>query len=367
MKFNKRLYFVLPLLLVSAGLWLFKNVNLNSDYKIGEPIDSLNNVIVYFNGGINHVEQRNLIEDGYNLGLEYQCVEFVKRYYYEHLNHKMPDTYGHAVDFFDPHISDGDINEKRGLLQFRNQGETRPEPDDIIVFKGTVFNRFGHVAIVSEVGPDFIEVIQQNPGMFGSTRENYSLLKTDGVWKVENNRVIGWLRKKKAEGVSEFEVGFDHFPVFVSGHLLVEDKEHALSVDCLNSSTYLVQLQAKDKDNWQVITEIEIPAFPVQFDLKFMDVNFDGINDVYIQKTISNGYAISRGYFLLMDRDCQSMSHYSAMDTLGNVKVDSVHNRVISEEAVWCAPDGSMDVARLYFKWENETLVFIKKDDPCED
>ncbi|MFA0963395.1 hypothetical protein AB9P05_16445 [Roseivirga sp. BDSF3-8] len=50
------------------------------------------------------VSGRNLTPDGYNLGLKYQCGEFMKRYYYLHLNHKMPDSYGHARDFFNPSL-----------------------------------------------------------------------------------------------------------------------------------------------------------------------------------------------------------------------------------------------------------------------
>ncbi|SUD83261.1 Uncharacterised protein [Stutzerimonas stutzeri] len=53
----------------------------------------------------------NLSKDGYNLGLRYQCVEFVKRYYFERHGHRMPDTYGHAKSFFDPSLGDGALNE----------------------------------------------------------------------------------------------------------------------------------------------------------------------------------------------------------------------------------------------------------------
>ncbi len=41
----------------------------------------------------------------------------------------------------------------------------------------TLFNKFGHVAIVSKVSDNEIEVIQQNPGLFGSSREKFKLSK----------------------------------------------------------------------------------------------------------------------------------------------------------------------------------------------
>src|SRR5690554_774597 len=119
--------------------------------KIGDKLDSLNGVYVYYNSNVSNVSGRNTTTDGYNLGLKYQCVEFVKRYYYEHLNHKMPDSYGHAKDFFDNTVTDGQLNKKRNLIQYRNPSQTKPKVDDLLIFGGSIFNKYGHVAIVSNV------------------------------------------------------------------------------------------------------------------------------------------------------------------------------------------------------------------------
>ena len=73
-------------------------------YHVGDIVDSYNGVPVYYNGDVGHVLERNTTSDGYNLGLKYQCVEFVKRYYYAHFDHKMPDAMGDAKDFFDCEI-----------------------------------------------------------------------------------------------------------------------------------------------------------------------------------------------------------------------------------------------------------------------
>jgi len=149
---------------VAAGYFVATRFNINPAHTIGEPLDELNGVAVYYNGAINNTSGRRTTEDGYNLGLKFQCVEFVKRYYYERFNHKMPNAMGHA--------------------------------DDLIVFAPWALNRFGHVAIVSQVGDDFIEVIQQNPGPFGSTRERFPLERHEGQWRVGHDRVQGWLRRE---------------------------------------------------------------------------------------------------------------------------------------------------------------------------
>ena len=178
------------------GYKVVTNTNLNSKIEIGTVVDSLNGVDVYFNGGVNQVDERNRTSDGYNVGLKYQCVEFIKRYYLEHYKHKMPDTYGHAKHFFDPSIKHGELNHKRGLWQYRNRGDMKPEVGDILVYKKMITNPYGHVAIVSDVDLEKmqIEIIQQNPGPFSPSRETYSLENDDGDWNIENNRILGWLR-----------------------------------------------------------------------------------------------------------------------------------------------------------------------------
>ena len=137
--------------------------------------------------------------DGYNLGLKYQCVEFIKRYYYEFLQHKMPDSYGHAKSFFDHRVSSGNENKQRGLTQFKNGYGQIPEVNDILVYKATKFNPYGHVSIVSnvDVKNKTLEIIQQNPGPFSPSREVYAIKTTDNGWAVEKSTVLGWLHKER--------------------------------------------------------------------------------------------------------------------------------------------------------------------------
>ena len=179
------------------ALKVIKKINLNSAYKVGQALDSLDGVKVYYNGGVDHVLERNVTKDNYNLGLKYQCVEFVKRYYYEHSNHKMPDAYGHAKDFFDAEVKDGELNLKRDLSQFTNPSQSKPEVGDLMVFSGSVLNKFGHVAIISKVSQNEVEIIQQNPGPFSSSREVFEVKIHRENYKIDNKRVLGWLRKQQ--------------------------------------------------------------------------------------------------------------------------------------------------------------------------
>jgi hypothetical protein len=165
-------------------------------HEIGKPIDSLNGITVYYNGHVTNVVGRHLTVDNYNLGLKYQCVEFVKRYYYKFYGHKMPDPWGHAFDFFDPLLEDGQRNERRDLIQYRNPGASRPKVGDLVVFDRRYGGGYGHVAIVSDVKEKEIEIIQQNPGPRGKSRETFPLKHQDGAWRINKAGILGWLRKE---------------------------------------------------------------------------------------------------------------------------------------------------------------------------
>ena len=171
------------------------NLDARTKNEIGQKVDSLNGVFVYYNGSVSNVSGRRLTKDGYNLGLKYQCVEFVKRYYYEALDHKMPDSYGHAKDFFISRVKDGKRNAQRNLIQYINPSSSQPKVNDLVVYSGTVFNSYGHVSIISKVSDSEIEIIQQNPGSFGKSRATFKLSNTSGKWHIDNKQILGWLRK----------------------------------------------------------------------------------------------------------------------------------------------------------------------------
>jgi hypothetical protein len=169
--------------------------NHKSEHHIGQAIDSLNGVEVYYNDRVGHVEGRNTTADGYNLGQKYQCVEFVKRYYYEHYKHKMPESYGHAKSFYNTELSDGAFNKERGLMQYTNPSKAKPQIGDLLVMGETVFNSHGHVAIISNVTANSVEIIQQNPGPYSPSRVTYRLSSENNLWRIEQKNVLGWLRK----------------------------------------------------------------------------------------------------------------------------------------------------------------------------
>lgn len=164
-----------------------------SSHAPGDEIDAYEGVVVYANGGLTETHGRNTTADGYNVGLQWQCVEFVKRFYLEKYQHKMPNAWGHARDFFDKRLAEGERNPGRNLKQYPNGSQSPPSVGDILIWDGNWFNKFGHVAIVSAVVGNEIEVVQQNKY---PTREKLNFKKREGKYYVDHERILGWLSRK---------------------------------------------------------------------------------------------------------------------------------------------------------------------------
>ena len=181
------------LLLLSVPILLLVTSFNTVDPQIGDVIDSHQGIPVFYNGkSITNVGGRHLSQDGYNYGLKWQCVEFVKRFHHQYFGHRMPNTYGHAKDFFDKNLPDVAFNDSRGLMQYRNVRYERPQVNDILVYDAYKNNPFGHIGIVAEVGTDYIILVKQNVGK--RSRQKLNLVEYNGIYTVADFDVLGWLR-----------------------------------------------------------------------------------------------------------------------------------------------------------------------------
>ncbi len=212
MRRENYIYFVLILLalvIVTTSKVIFKDENqINSSYPtpisayddrsepveivpqsevpVGTKIDEYKGVAV-----TDYMSTHGLSfsDDGYYYGYKWQCVEYVKRFYYEKYDHMMSDGAGHAKYFFNPMLEQGQLNEQRGLFQYHNGGDVQPQVDDLLVFDD---GAYGHVAIISEIGDGWLEVIQQNSEV---PRERYTLTEEDGEYNITGEKkAAGWLR-----------------------------------------------------------------------------------------------------------------------------------------------------------------------------
>jgi hypothetical protein len=162
----------------------------------GRPIDSYRGVEVIYNGFLySRSYGKSYSSDGYYYGQKWQCVEFIKRFYFDALEHRMPDVMGHAKDFYDPDIFHRGYNSRRDMIQFQNGGDESPAIDDLLVFRDT---GYGHVAIVIAVSAEEIEVIQQN--IIGRSRQTFTLQRINGNYTISAPKSpAGWLRVKRGK------------------------------------------------------------------------------------------------------------------------------------------------------------------------
>ena len=176
------------LLVVALGAFIYQKI-LNRN--VGDTIDEFNGIAVHYNGlDYSKSYGKHYSTEGYYYGKKWQCVEFVKRYYYDYLHHKMPDGSGHAKSFFDKELKHGEVNKRRNLIQYDNGGNVKPEVNDLLVFDGG----YGHVCIISKVNSAYIEVVQQNISF--QSRTTYQLTNTGSNYLIgTSKKPLGWLRK----------------------------------------------------------------------------------------------------------------------------------------------------------------------------
>jgi hypothetical protein len=177
-------------ILLFLGIAFFSNY-VNAQ-KIGEAIDNYNGINVYYNGvPFEKAHGKSFASDGYYLGQKWQCVEFVRRYFYEKYNFKFPVWNGHAKSFFNFTYNQGELNTQRNCYQYNNWDNEKPKVDDILVF---VTSKYGHVCIVTNVTENSVEVVQQN--IEDATRVSHKLRVENGKYIVGDESVspIGWLR-----------------------------------------------------------------------------------------------------------------------------------------------------------------------------
>lgn len=195
--------FVLILCGAAAFLFLRGFDWSGSPWAKGIVIESLDGVPVYDNGPIFSMSHgKSFAADGTYFGQKWQCVEFVKRYLYQAKGYVMPNGMGNAISFFDEETPQGALNDKRGMLQFRQGGTEPPRKGDLIVFEGVT--GFGHVAVIADVGADFVEIVQQN---VSPARARMPLRRIRGGYQVDSSSgTLGWLRVAPMQaGLSPFD------------------------------------------------------------------------------------------------------------------------------------------------------------------
>jgi len=178
----------------------------------GTELGNFNGVKVYSNGSSGYVSNQSNYLDGEYIGMKWQCVEYIRRYYYQRIGVNLADKHrGDAKTFWSN-------TSKMQLARFSNGGTTAPQIGDIAVSdSGT----YGHVAIVRSVSGNQMCVAQQNVYQTESDVNACTTLSiSNGKYTVGNFDntslpITGWLRLKTMD-------------ISRNGQNIVDDKDDAL-------------------------------------------------------------------------------------------------------------------------------------------
>jgi glutathionylspermidine amidase/synthetase len=158
--------------------------------------------------------------DGIFMGYKWQCVELARRWMYVNRGYIFDDV-AMAYDIFDLRSVRVVGEDRRLPLQaFRNGAPRPPEPGSLLIWEeGGHFERTGHVAVVTEVHPDRVCLVEQNhedrpwDPETGCSRVLKARTGADGSYWIEcgagEPELLGWMTQtdddRWAEPTDEIE------------------------------------------------------------------------------------------------------------------------------------------------------------------
>lgn len=148
------------------------------------------------------------------------------------------------------------------------------------------------------------------------------------------------------------------FSYFISGDLLNNKRKSAVLVTCLENSKNCFKLYYYEvvRNKWKLYDSVSrLQVNEMQFDLRFEDYNFDGINDIFLRSSMNIDYSKEMGHLITIDYSKRKMKMHPEMSFASNIKADTINKFLTADEA----KEG--DTFPLYYnrvyRWKNDTLL----------
>jgi hypothetical protein len=165
-----------------------KSATASTKLSYGSPLGAFDNIVNLSNNGGSRIYDF--------FGWEYECVEYVNRFYYEVFDYPPWNGTGNVSNYF------AKLPQKyNDITAYNNKGSISPAPGDIMVWRASTSNQYhGHVAIVRDVQNNSVTVIQQNVKQ--NNEDAYYVLPMtiqNGIYNVTSDigTVLGWLRTSR--------------------------------------------------------------------------------------------------------------------------------------------------------------------------
>jgi len=158
--------------------------------------------------------------DGVYMGYKWQCVEFARRWLYVNLGYVFDDI-AMAYDIFNLRsvlvVADGS---RLPLRSFRNGSKRYPQPGGLLIWdEGGEFETTGHVAVITEVGTDYIRIAEQNyrnylwPNGQNYSRQINAKIADSGEFWLEcasnDSAILGWVLQTDDDTHAEPQLEID--------------------------------------------------------------------------------------------------------------------------------------------------------------
>ena len=117
--------------------------------------------------GVEVYSNKNSLHDveyimyGLYTGVKWQCVEFARRFLIQ-VKGVTFDSIPNAFQIFDLPYFKNLIGIKIPINKYKNGSYYPPKKYSLLIWKSNTENKSGHVAVVTNIGLDWIEITQQN-------------------------------------------------------------------------------------------------------------------------------------------------------------------------------------------------------------
>lgn len=186
---------------------------------------------------------------------------------------------------------------------------------------------------------------------------NTSYYKKNTIVKMDTLYTI--LEKNKNTDSLEYE-NWEPFLYLKTGNFLSENDKNAIIVFNNTDTTYQIELYTLEKEKW-VKNDflINIEGSPMQFYVIIQDYNFDGQKDIYLQMSASNGWSLSRGNLLTINKDKKFCLHPETKE-LANMTPDYESKTIYTDELDY-SKSGRIINKRMN-KWKDGKLISLEID-----
>ena len=189
--------------------------------------------------------------------------------------------------------------------------------------------------------------------------ENNSKLSNSEI-KITNYTLYTLLDKGIDFDTLEFD-NWQPFLFFKSGNLLSNKEKNAILISCPNHKTYKIEIYTQVGKKWIKNDELNlIDANPTQFYLDFKDYDFDGQKDIYLQRSASNGWSLSRGCLIIVNPQTKKLKEHKEVNNLANMNPDFENKIVYTDEIDY--DNNGRKVNRRINKWKKDVLISYEID-----